>query len=96
MSDALEAAANALREKIGGSGFDGSVKFDIEDEGAITVKDGDVTTDDGDAACTISASMDTFQDLFSGELDPTAAYMTGKIKIDGDMSVAMKLGQFLG
>ena len=96
MSETLEAAAKALREKIGDGGFDGSVKFDIEDEGAIRINGSEVTTEDGDAACTISASMDTFQDLFAGELDPTAAYMTGKIKIDGDMSVAMKLGQILG
>ena len=96
MSASLDAAAAALREKLSGGGFDGSVKFDIADEGAIRIVGGEVTTDDGDADCTISASMDTFQDMFDGELDPTAAFMTGKIKIDGDMSVAMKLGQLLG
>ena len=96
MSASLEAAAAALQEKLSGGGFDGSVKFDIADEGAIRIVDGAVTTDDGDADCTISASLDTFQDMFNGELDPTAAFMTGKIKIDGDMSVAMKLGQLLG
>ena len=96
MSDAVETAAAALRDKLGGGGFDGSVKFDIEDEGVIRIADGEVTTGDGDADCTISASMDTFHDMFNGDLDPTAAFMTGKIKIDGDMSVAMKLGQLLG
>ena len=40
--------------------------------------------------------MDTFQEMFAGDLDPTAAFMTGKIKLDGDMGVAMKLGQLLG
>ena len=40
--------------------------------------------------------METFHEMFEGELDPTAAFMTGKIKIDGDMGVAMKLGQLLG
>ena len=94
MSDILQAAAAKLQEKIG-DGFDGSVKFEIEGEGAITVDGANVTTDNADAACTISASMDTFQDLFNGDLDPTAAFMTGKIKIDGDMGVAMKLGQLL-
>ncbi|MEM9139685.1 MAG: SCP2 sterol-binding domain-containing protein [Pseudomonadota bacterium] len=93
MSDALETAAKALAGRVGS--FDGSVKFAIEDEGVIRVVDGTVSTDDGDADCTISASMDTFEELFSGDLDPTAAFMTGKIKIDGDMSVAMKLGQIL-
>lgn len=96
MSDSLNAAAEALRGKIDGTGFDGSVKFDMEDEGIIRIVDGQVTTDDGDAACTITASMDTFQELFDGDLDPTAAYMTGKIKIDGDLGQAMKLSQILG
>ncbi|MFK7944175.1 MAG: SCP2 sterol-binding domain-containing protein [Paracoccaceae bacterium] len=96
MSASLDAAAAALQEKIGSGGFDGSVKFDIADEGTIRIVDGAVSTEDGDADCTISASMETFQDMFEGELDPTAAFMTGKIKIDGDMGVAMKLGQLLG
>ena len=96
MSAKLEAAAAALRDKLGSGGFDGSVKFDIEDEGQIRITDGEVATGEGDADCTISASLDTFQEMFDGELDPTAAFMTGKIKIDGDMGVAMKLGQLLG
>lgn len=96
MSDALSAAAAALKDKLGDAGFDGSVKFEIEDEGVIRIVDGDVTTEDGDADCTISAAMDTFHEMFNGELDPTAAFMTGRIKIDGDMGVAMKLGQVLG
>ena len=96
MIESLNEAAEALREKIGGSGFDGSVKFDVEDLGVIRIADGDVTTEDGDAECTVTASLDTFQELFEGELDPTAAYMTGKIKIDGDLGQAMKLSQLLG
>ena len=95
MSESLNAAAQALSNKLNESGFDGSVKFDIEDEGTIRIADGAVSLDDGDAECTISASMYTFKDMFAGELDPTAAFMTGKIKIDGDMGVAMKLGQLL-
>ncbi len=93
MSDALNAAAEALRGKMGDGGFDGSIKFEMPDEGVIRIADGEVSTDDGDADCTISASIETFQEMFEGELDPTAAYMTGKIKIDGDMSVAMKVAQ---
>ena len=95
MSDALNAAVQALQAKIDGAGFDGSVKFEMEGEGVIRIADGAVSTDDGDAECTISASAETFQELFEGELDPTAAFMTGKIKIDGDMGQAMKLSQLL-
>ncbi|MEO1492542.1 MAG: SCP2 sterol-binding domain-containing protein [Pseudomonadota bacterium] len=95
MSDALNAAADALREKMGSSGFDGSIKFEMPGEGVIRIADGEVSTEDGDADCTITAELETFQEMFEGELDPTAAYMTGKIKIDGDMGVAMKIGQVL-
>ena len=95
MSAALNAAVAALEEKLGGSSFDGSVKFDIEGEGAIVIAGDTVSASDDDADCTISASLDTFQDLFSGDLDPTAAFMTGKIRIDGDMGVAMKLSGLL-
>ncbi|MEM0990755.1 MAG: SCP2 sterol-binding domain-containing protein [Pseudomonadota bacterium] len=95
MSESVNKAASRLSEKLGDASFDGTIKFEIEDEGVIRIVDGAVTTEDGDADCTISASLDTFQDMFDGELDPTAAFMTGKIKIDGDMSVAMKLGSLL-
>lgn len=96
MSEIVSAAAAALSDKIDDAGFDGSVKFELTGEGVIRIVDGAVTTEDGDADCTITADPDTFKDMFEGEIDPTAAYMTGKIKVDGDMGVAMKLGQLLG
>lgn len=95
MSERLEAAAEALRGKIDGSGFEGSVKFDVADEGVIRVEDEQVSMGDGTADCTITAAMETFQEMFQGELDPTAAFMTGKIRIEGDMGVAMRLAQIL-
>lgn len=95
MSKDLEAAAAALREKFSGSDFSGSVRFDVTDEGVILVRDGTVSTEDGEADVTISASLDTFRAMFDGDLSPTAAYMTGKIRIDGDMGAAMKLSQIL-
>jgi putative sterol carrier protein len=100
MSEALEAAAAALREKFADADFEGSVKFDIEDEGVILVAEGEVGIEDnpGDSAAdvTISAAFDTFREIFDGELSPTAAYMTGRMRIDGDMGLAMKLSQILG
>ncbi len=100
MSEALEEAAAALREKFAGADFAGSVKFDIEDEGAILVADGEVGSGDGpgdsDTDVTISAALDTFREIFDGTLSPTAAYMTGRMRIDGDMGLAMKLSQILG
>jgi putative sterol carrier protein len=100
MSEALEAAATALREKFADADFAGSVKFEVEDEGTILVADGEVGIEDAaggsDAEVTISASLDTFREIFDGALSPTAAYMTGRMRIDGDMGMAMKLSQILG
>jgi putative sterol carrier protein len=95
MSERLQAAADALRGKLSGSGFRGSVKFEVADEGVIRLEDEQVSTGDGDAECTISAGMDTFHEMFQGDLDPTSAFMTGKIRIEGDMGAAMRLAQLL-
>ena len=95
MSERLDSAAEALRDKISGSGFRGSVRFDMSDDGFLRVEDETVTTGDGEADCTIVASMETFREMFEGDLDPTSAFMTGRIKIDGDMGVAMRLAQVL-
>jgi putative sterol carrier protein len=77
------------------AGLNNSYVFDIEGAGTWTVKvaDGGVTVDDGDTGgdCTISASAETFEKVVKGEQNPTAAYMSGKLKIKGDMGAAMKL-----
>lgn len=97
MSSIIEAAVAALSDKIGGS-FDGTAKFMIEGEGALIV-DGDgvrAGEDSDEAEVTLSADADTFQEILSGDLNPTAAFMGGRLKVDGDMGVAMKLGGALG
>ena len=69
--------------------------FDIDGAGTwkVDVADGQVSvTEGGDGAdVTIRASEETFQAIASGEQNPTTAYMTGKLKIKGDMGAAMKL-----
>ena len=79
-------------------GMNNTYVFDIEGAGTWTVKvaDGAVTVTDGaedaeDADCTFSASEETFEKIASGEQNATTAYMTGKLKIKGDMGAAMKL-----
>ena len=46
---------------------------------------------DEDADVTMSADADTFQAILSGETNPTSAFMTGKLTVDGDMGMAMQL-----
>ena len=97
MSDALNTALDKLREKLGDNPVDGSVKFAFADLGALILDEQGARLDDGtEADCTISADTDTFKALFDGELSPTSAFMTGRIRIDGDMGVAMRMSGLLG
>ena len=77
------------------AGMTNSYVFDIEGAGqwTVSVDDGAVTVTEGtgDADATISASEETFAKIVAGEQNPTSAYMTGKLKIKGDMGAAMKL-----
>ena len=77
------------------AGMTNSYVFDIDGAGTWTVKvaDGAITVDEGDSGgdCTISTSQETFEKVLAGEQNPTAAYMSGKLKIKGDMGAAMKL-----
>ena len=77
------------------AGVNKSYIFDIEGAGVwkVDVTDGgiEVTEGGGDADVTIRASEETFRAIAEGQQNPTTAYMTGKLKIEGDMSAAMKL-----
>ncbi|HVM56425.1 MAG TPA: SCP2 sterol-binding domain-containing protein [Gaiellaceae bacterium] len=77
------------------AGMTNSYLFDIEGAGQwkVDVDDGsiNVSEGEGDADATISASVETFEKIVAGDLNPTSAYMTGKLKIKGDMGAAMKL-----
>lgn len=95
MSDVVAAAVEALNEKLGGNGFDGIAKFEIKDEGAIVIDESGARASDDAADVTLSASADTFQDILAGNLDATSAFMTGRLKLDGDMGLAMRLGSVL-
>ena len=77
------------------AGMTNSYLFDIEGAGTwkVDVDNGTVTVSEGggDADVTIATSQETFQKIIDGEQNPTSAYMTGKLKIKGDMGAAMKL-----
>ena len=77
------------------SGLGKSLKFDLKGDGFIYINGGTVNNEDLPADCTIIVSKDDFEALSEGKLDPTMAFMQGKIKINGDMSVAMKLQPLL-
>ncbi len=98
MADSTREFFEGLESRVDPSktaGMTNSYLFDIEGAGTwkVDVDDGKVSVSEGggDADTTITASEETFQKIASGEQNATAAYMTGKLKIKGDMGAAMKL-----
>lgn len=82
------------------SGLGGTLKFDFGEPGSVLV-DGKSTPNsvsDGtgkSADCTISVSLENFEKMVKGELDGTSAFMQGKLRVSGDMGLAMKIGPIL-
>ncbi|SLN29312.1 SCP2 sterol-binding domain-containing protein [Ruegeria meonggei] len=95
MSETLEKAAAALNEKLSGGDFGASAKFAIAGMGSIIVDANGARVSEDDADVTMSADADTFEQILSGELNPTGAFMSGKLTVDGDMGVAMQLASAL-
>jgi putative sterol carrier protein len=98
MADSPREFFETLESRIDSSkaaGMTASYRFEIDGAGSwlVDVDDGNVkvSEDGGDADSTISTSADTFMKIANGELNPTAAYMSGKLKVNGDMGQAMKL-----
>ena len=89
--DTLESRVDSAKT----AGMNNSYLFDIEGAGKwkVDVQDGNVsvTEDAEDADVTITTSEETFDKITSGEQNATSAYMTGKLKVKGDMGAAMKL-----
>jgi putative sterol carrier protein len=97
----LESATEGLKAKAAAAAPLGhTVRFDLGGDGTI-FWDGTgaapvVNNEAAEAEATIIISLADLQLLAAGELDGTMAYMTGRLKIEGSMGVAMKIGQVLG
>lgn len=84
-ADKADPIGNTLKLKIG----DKIVYIDG------TGESNQVSTDDKDADCEVSIDEENFTSLVKGDLNPMMAFMSGKIKLKGDMGVAMKLQSLL-
>ena len=96
----LEAVTAGLKEKVGEDcGLGAKLKFDFGDDGLMvldaTQVPNTVSNEDSDVQCTMVLTIENFMEMAEGKLDGTAAFMSGKLKIQGDMSIAMKLGPIL-
>ena len=81
------------------SALGNTVKFSLDGAGTIFVDgtgDGNIiSNDDSDADCTISMTLEDFQSIVAGSLDLSSTFMHGKLKVEGDMGIAMKLQPLL-
>ena len=94
MSDVINEAVTALNARIDG-GFSGTAKFVVTGEGAIMIDENGARAGDEEADVTLTADTETFKAILDGEQNPTAAFMTGNLKVDGDMGAAMRLAGVL-
>lgn len=92
----LEACTQAIRTKVGtDSGLDATLKFDCGEDGVVYI-DGksapnSVSNSSAEADCTVGITLENLNAMLSGELEPATGFMMGKLKVTGDMSVAMRL-----
>ena len=88
----LAQVTEQIRARVeGADALSKTYKLDFGDEGTIRIDGKTVTNDDGPADCTIHMGFDDFLALAQGQLDPMGAYMSGKMKIDGNPMDALAL-----
>ncbi|OED49494.1 SCP2 sterol-binding domain-containing protein [Leisingera sp. S232] len=92
---ALDEIAAGIQSGLTGKSFVGSLKFDCGEDGVIVLADGTASTADQETDCTLRLSSENLTKLLTGKLNPMTAVMMGKIKISGDMGVAMKLSKLI-
>ena len=96
----LQTIIDGLQEKVGEDcGLGSVVTFDFGDEGSVILDASQVpnivSTEGADPDCTMVISVEDFMAMAEGSLDGVSAFMTGRLKVSGDMGIAMKLGALL-
>lgn len=96
----LETCTETIRNKVGtDSGLGATLKFDCAQDGQVFI-DGKstpntVSNENADADCTIGITLENLGALLAGDLEPATGFMMGKLKVSGDMSVAMRLQRII-
>lgn len=96
----VQTIIDGLKEKVGKDcGLGSVVKFDFGDQGSVILDASQVpnvvSTEGPEPDCTMVISIEDFMAMAEGSLDGVSAFMTGRLKVNGDMGIAMKLGALL-
>lgn len=97
----LEEVATQMRARVAAKGgIKGkTIKFNFGDDGCVRIvgssDPASVDNDNGAADCTVNVAKADFLDMSSGKLNSMNAFMAGRLKVEGDMSLAMQLGTLL-
>ena len=92
----LETIATDIRKALETRAFEGSLTFDCGTDGVIVLADGTASTTPRETDCTLTISRENLVSLLKGKLNPMMAMATGKLKLKGDMKVALGLAKLLG
>lgn len=95
--ETLEARLNADPSRL--VGMNATYQFQVGEKSySLVMKDGKASVSAGPhsgADCTVTMAEGDFLDMLSGKLNGQMAFMTGKLRVAGDMGLALKLGSFL-
>jgi putative sterol carrier protein len=97
----LEEITTQMRARVAAKGgIKGkTIKFNFGEDGCVRIvgssDPASVDNDNGAADCTVNVAKADFLDMSSGKLNSMNAFMAGRLKVEGDMSLAMQLGTLL-
>jgi putative sterol carrier protein len=94
MSAIVQEFIDNLSPKVTGT-LQGTAKLVITDEGTLMLDDTGARAGDGDADVTLIASEEVFRNILSGDQNPAMAFMTGKLKVEGSSTRALKVSEIL-